>query len=179
MAARGRDARQLPAPRPPGHGLRVDPATRQVHWQGTPIELTPGEFVLLELLASEAGRVFTREQLLQHVNGLDEFVSPRTIDVHVANLRKKTAALWTKLNGVQITPDMIRCSGCRVEGEKTPFCDALCPIHNCVRERKLNTCADCAQMDGCKTLGRITDGNPAALENLKGIRIRALNNDTI
>ena len=94
-------------------------------------------------------------------------------------LRKKTAALWTKLNGVQITPDMIRCSGCRVEGEKTPFCDALCPIHNCVRERKLNTCADCAQMDGCKTLRRITDGNPAALENLKGIRIRALNNDAI
>ena len=94
-------------------------------------------------------------------------------------LRKKTAALWTKLNGVQITPDMIRCSGCRVEGEKTPFCDALCPIHNCVRERKLNTCADCAQMDGCKTLRRITDGNPAVLENLKGIRIRALNNDAI
>lgn len=33
-------------------------------------------------------------------------------------LREKTAALWTKLNAVTITPDMIHCSGCRVEGAK-------------------------------------------------------------
>ena len=33
-------------------------------------------------------------------------------------LRKKTAALWTKLNGVTITPDMINCTGCRIEGAK-------------------------------------------------------------
>ena len=31
-------------------------------------------------------------------------------------LREKTAALWTKLNGVPITPEMIHCTGCRVEG---------------------------------------------------------------
>ena len=82
-------------------------------------------------------------------------------------LREKTAALWTKLNGVTITPEMMHCTGCRVEGAKTPFCDSLCPIHNCVREKKLETCADCAQMDGCLTLGRITANNPFALENLK------------
>ena len=35
-------------------------------------------------------------------------------------LREKTAALWTKLNGVTITPEMIHCTGCRVEGAKTP-----------------------------------------------------------
>ena len=70
-------------------------------------------------------------------------------------LREKTAALWTKLNAVTITPDMIRCTGCRVEGPKTPFCDKLCPVHNCVREKKLDTCADCAQREGCPTLGRI------------------------
>ena len=40
-------------------------------------------------------------------------------------LREKTAALWTKLNGVTITPDMINCAGCRIEGAKTPFCDKL------------------------------------------------------
>lgn len=50
-------------------------------------------------------------------------------------LREKTAALWTKLNAVAITPDMIHCTGCRVEGAKTPFCDKLCPVHNCVRGR--------------------------------------------
>ena len=94
-------------------------------------------------------------------------------------LREKTAELWTKLNGVPITPEMISCIGCRMESAKTPFCDKLCPVHSCVREKGLDSCADCAQMDGCKTLRRITDGNPAALENLKVIRIRALNNDAI
>lgn len=48
-------------------------------------------------------------------------------------LREKTAALWTKLNGVPITPEMINCTGCRIDGAKTPFCDKLCAIHNCVR----------------------------------------------
>ena len=85
-------------------------------------------------------------------------------------LRVKTAALWSKLNGVPITPEMMNCTGCRVEGAKTPFCDNLCPIHNCVREKGLDTCADCAQMDGCQTLGRIAANNPPALENLKRLR---------
>ena len=84
-------------------------------------------------------------------------------------LREKTAALWSKLNGVPITPEMMNCTGCRVEGAKTPFCDNLCPIHNCVREKGLDTCADCAQMDGCQTLGRIAANNPP-LENLKRLR---------
>lgn len=61
-------------------------------------------------------------------------------------LREKTAALWTKLNGVTITPEMINCTGCRVDGAKTPFCDKLCLVHNCVREKRLDTCADCAQI---------------------------------
>ena len=60
-------------------------------------------------------------------------------------LREKTAALWTKLNGVTITPEMINCTGCRMEGPKTPFCDKLCPVHRCVREMGLDTCADCGQ----------------------------------
>lgn len=83
---------------------------------------------------------------------------------------RKTAALWTKLNGVTITPEMIYCTGCRMEGAKTPFCDRLCPVHNCVREKGLNTCADCTQMDGCPTLGRIVANSPFVLENLKQIR---------
>ena len=36
-------------------------------------------------------------------------------------LREKTAALWTELNGVPITAEMINCTGCRMEGAKTPF----------------------------------------------------------
>ena len=81
-------------------------------------------------------------------------------------LRKKTAALWTKLNGVTILPEMINCTGCRVEGAKTPFCDRLCPVYNCVREKGLDTCADCGKMEGCPTLGCIAANSPFVLENL-------------
>ena len=65
-----------------------------------------------------------------------------TCDARIATLtndnalREKTATLWTKLNGVTITPEMINCTGCCIEGAKTPFCDKLCPVHNCVREKK-------------------------------------------
>ena len=83
---------------------------------------------------------------------------------------KKTAALWTQLNGVPITPEMICCTGCRMEGPKTPFCDRLCPVHNCVREKGLDTCADCGQMDGCPTLGRIAANSPPVLKNLSRLR---------
>ena len=85
-------------------------------------------------------------------------------------LREKTAALWTKLNGVPITPEMIHCTGCRAEGAKTPFCDKLCPVHHCVREKSLDACADCGQMDGCQTLGRIAANSPFVLENLKRLK---------
>lgn len=85
-------------------------------------------------------------------------------------LRGRTAALWSKLNGVTITLEMINCTGCRTEGAKTPFCDRLCPIRGCVREKGLDTCADCAQMDGCRTLGRIAENDPSVLENLKRLR---------
>lgn len=96
-----------------------------------------------------------------------------TCDARIATLtnnnalREKTAALWTKLNGVAIAPEMIHCTGCRIDGVKTPFCDSLCIVRNCVREKGLDTCADCEQMEKCQTLGRITVNNPLALENLK------------
>ena len=85
-------------------------------------------------------------------------------------LREKTAASWTKLNGTTITPDMINCTGCRLEGIKTPFCDKLCPVHNCVREKKLDTCADCKETEECKTLGCIAINNPSVLGRLKKMK---------
>ena len=60
-------------------------------------------------------------------------------------LREKTAVLWTKLNGVTILPEMINCTGCRIEGAKTPFCDKLCPVHNCVREKGLDMLIEAAK----------------------------------
>jgi len=85
-------------------------------------------------------------------------------------LREKTAALWSKLNGVPITEDMLSCTGCRIDGAKTPFCDQLCAIRSCAREKAMATCADCPQMDVCGTLHRVTDGSPAAMENLKKLQ---------
>ncbi len=85
-------------------------------------------------------------------------------------LREKTAALWSKLNGAQITPEMINCTGCRAKGAKTPFCDSLCRIRGCVREKGLEICADCARADDCEKLGRITANDPSARENLRELR---------
>jgi len=90
LLRRSRVAASDAAPPPVAVGdLVIDPARREVRHHGRLVECTPGEFALLELLASEPGRVFTREQLLRRVHGADGFVSRRTVDVHVANLRKK------------------------------------------------------------------------------------------
>jgi DNA-binding response OmpR family regulator len=56
---------------------------------GRPVDCTAGEFRLLETLASEVDRVFTREQLLARMHGFDRYITGRTIDAHVKNLRRK------------------------------------------------------------------------------------------
>ncbi len=55
-------------------------------------------------------------------------------------LRIKVSKEWSKLNGVEITPEMINCSGCRIPGAKTVYCDSLCPIRQCAREKQMETC---------------------------------------
>ena len=69
--------------------LTLAPASHEVTFRSAGVDCTPGEFALLDLLVSEPGRVFTRDQLLRHLHGAEDFVSRRTVDVHVANLRKK------------------------------------------------------------------------------------------
>ena len=54
-------------------------------------------------------------------------------------LREKVAALWSELNGVEITSEMINCVGCRIDGAKTPYCESLCPIRQCALGKKLET----------------------------------------
>ena len=82
-------------------------------------------------------------------------------------LRKKVAKEWSELNGVEITPEMINCTGCRIAGAKTPYSDKLCPIRQCALERHYNTCADCAELQSCEKVGMIVKNNPDALNNLK------------
>ncbi|MDP9864791.1 DNA-binding response OmpR family regulator [Streptosporangium brasiliense] len=69
--------------------LLVDPARHLVSVAGSPVDCTPAEFRILETLAAQPERVFTRAQLLEEVHGFDRFITRRTIDVHMLNLRKK------------------------------------------------------------------------------------------
>lgn len=83
-----------------------------------------------------------------------------------SELRKKVAAEWSKLNGVEITAQMINCDGCRLDGRKTPFCDSLCPIRQCALGKKVSTCGDCTEMEGCRKLAMIHKNNQCAKNNL-------------
>ena len=101
--------------------------------------------------------------------GLDcETCQARIATIHDDDgLREKVARLWSDLNGVEITPEMINCSGCRIDGVKTPYCDSLCPIRQCAISRKVETCGDCGEMESCEKLGAITGNNADALKRLK------------
>jgi DNA-binding response OmpR family regulator len=70
-------------------GLLVDPAARRVTLDGVEIALTGYEFSLLEALARRAGRVLSREQLMELAKGNAEDAFDRSIDVHVSRLRQK------------------------------------------------------------------------------------------
>lgn len=70
-------------------GLVIEPAKHKVTLDGEVIKLTATEFRLLHYLASSPGRVFSREQLLDHAFGNDVVVVDRNIDVHIRAIRKK------------------------------------------------------------------------------------------
>jgi DNA-binding response OmpR family regulator len=70
-------------------GLRIDLGRRVVEVGDKPVQLTYVEFELLRTLASNPGRVYTREMLLQALWGGSDYREPRTIDVHVRHLREK------------------------------------------------------------------------------------------
>jgi DNA-binding response OmpR family regulator len=73
--------------------LVIDKATREVNYKGDLITLTRTEFDLLLFLASNLGRVFTRDELLDHVWGYNHFPTTRTVDTHVLQLRQKLPGL--------------------------------------------------------------------------------------
>jgi DNA-binding response OmpR family regulator len=69
--------------------LEVDPAAREVHLAGEPIQLTRTEFDLLHHLAGRPGVVLSRERLLTEVWGYRDGAGARTVDSHVRALRRK------------------------------------------------------------------------------------------
>ena len=72
-------------------GLTIDLARRTVDLGGRRVELTFVEFEILRTLAAKAGRVYSRQALLQALWGDYAYREPRTIDVHVRHLREKLA----------------------------------------------------------------------------------------
>ncbi|MEZ0394883.1 MAG: response regulator transcription factor [Anaerolineales bacterium] len=71
--------------------LTVDAARREVRCRAQTLDLRAQEFELLLVLASQPGRVFSREQLLEKAWGFDFYGQTRTVDVHIAHLRRKLA----------------------------------------------------------------------------------------
>jgi DNA-binding response OmpR family regulator len=69
--------------------LFVDTLAREVTVAGAPVELTAKEFDLLAYLLENAGIVVSRDQLLERVWGMTYAGGTRTVDVHVAQLRRK------------------------------------------------------------------------------------------
>jgi DNA-binding response OmpR family regulator len=69
--------------------LVINKTNYTVKLNGKDLELPPKELELLNFLASNSNKVFTREQLLEHVWGFDFYGDSRTVDVHVKRLREK------------------------------------------------------------------------------------------
>ena len=72
--------------------IRLDEETHQVTIDDEDLKLTPSEFGLLKVMMTHPGRVFSRNELINKVQGYDFEGYDRTIDTHVKNLRKKIDA---------------------------------------------------------------------------------------
>ena len=72
-----------------GGDLTIDPERFEVRIGDDAVPLTPAEFKILHLLASNMGKVFSREKILDHLWGNEKAVIDRTVDVHIKNLRDK------------------------------------------------------------------------------------------
>ncbi len=70
-------------------GIEIDSKKHKVVQDGAELKFARKEFELLQLLFSEIGKVFTRDEIMNTVWGTDVFIGDRTIDVHIRKLREK------------------------------------------------------------------------------------------
>ncbi len=71
------------------NGISIDPGTRDVTRNGTPVEVTTFEFDILEALMAAAGRVVSRDDLMEELYGRKATPFDRSVDMHISHLRKK------------------------------------------------------------------------------------------
>jgi two-component system, OmpR family, response regulator CpxR len=86
--AQGQEQRP-PAGRMEVNGIQLDPGTRQVFSGGKPVEVTTFEFDILEMLMRSAGRVLSRDALMENFYNRKATPFDRSIDMHISHLRKK------------------------------------------------------------------------------------------
>jgi two-component system response regulator BaeR len=88
-------------PTPSTEGLSLDGEALRATVNGTPLDLTPAEFRLLQVLAEQPGRVFSRDQLLDRLHDDGRAVTDRVVDSHIRNLRRKFDAAPGGVNPIR------------------------------------------------------------------------------
>jgi two-component system phosphate regulon response regulator PhoB len=83
------------------HEMTIHPGRHEVLVQGRPVDLTATEFRLLHFLGRRPGWVFTRDQIVQGVQGEDYSVSERAVDVQIVGLRKKLGSAGNYIETVR------------------------------------------------------------------------------
>jgi DNA-binding response OmpR family regulator len=81
--------------------LSIHPSCLEVRTGEKRIRLTRKELAVLWTLATDSGKAFRREELIRQAWGENVFVTPRTVDVYVAKLRKKLGFLCTELPRIE------------------------------------------------------------------------------
>ena len=82
------------------------------------------------------------------------------------DLRVKVAKEWSEMNKADITPEMINCAGCRIDGVKFPFCDSMFTIRQCAMRNDYETCGACQDVKSCDKVSMIIVNNEEARRNL-------------
>lgn len=95
------DAAQQPAEILHAGEIVIDAGRRTVTVSGKVVPLTTTEFNLLQALASKRGRVLSREELISRARGEDVAVLDRTVDVHIASLRRKLGRYGERIETVR------------------------------------------------------------------------------
>ncbi len=84
------------------HGpLRFDTVGRRVFWDKRPLELSPRELAVLEILLMRAGRVVSKAQMVNHLYGFGDDVADNAVEVNVYRLRKKLEPLGCEIRTVR------------------------------------------------------------------------------
>ena len=82
------------------------------------------------------------------------------------DLRVKVAKEWSEMNHADITPEMINCEGCRMDGVKFPYRDSMCEIRQCAMKKEYETCGSCQNVKSCEKVAMIIGNNEEAGRNL-------------